>query len=148
MGPGSHWTAPRNVPILMRGKRDPGVADSSGAICVIDDDASVRRGLTRLIQSMRRDCVTCESGEEFLDTCGHLPFALVILDLRLPGRSGIETLREMRARGNDAAAVMMTGHERDGVRRECLEAGALDLWAKPVEPTALDGLLARIARPL
>jgi two-component system chemotaxis response regulator CheB len=68
----------------------------------------------------------------------------VLLDINMPRKSGVDALREMRDRGIDVPTVMMTGAERDGLRDSCLAAGAIDVLAKPVEPSAITRLVASI----
>lgn len=116
---------------------------ATASIWVVDDDLSVGRALRRLIQSLDVDCVLCTSGEELLSRIGTARPTFVLLDFHMPVTSGIEALRQMRARGIDVPTVMMTGVEREGNRLSCLAAGAAELLAKPVGvqtiATLLDG---------
>lgn len=112
-------------------------------IWIVDDDASVRRGLSRLIRSLDCDCLSFASGEELLAQLERSRPDGVLIDLHLPGRSGLEVLDEIRRRGAGVAAVMMTGIEREGQREACLAAGALDLVVKPVGASVIHSLLAR-----
>jgi CheY-like chemotaxis protein len=115
------------------------------SIWVVDDDPSVGRALRRLVQSLDIECVLCTSGEELLARIGAARPTLVLLDIHMPGTSGVEALRAMRARGIDVPTVMMTGAERDGTRESCLAAGAAEVLAKPVDANTINTLFGRFA---
>lgn len=86
------------------------------SIWVVDDDPSVGPALRRMVQALDIDCILCTSGEELLARIGAARPTFVLLDIHMPGTSGVEALRAMRARGIDVPTVMMTGVERDGTR--------------------------------
>jgi CheY-like chemotaxis protein len=117
----------------------------TASVLVVDDDPSVRRALKRLVNSMDVDCAVCTSGDEMLEIIATVQPTFVLLDVHMPRTSGVEALREMRARGFDVPTVMMTGIERDDTRETCLSAGAVDLLAKPVDAAVISGLLGRFA---
>lgn len=115
------------------------------SIWIVDDDPSVGPALRRMVRSLDIDCVLCTSGEELLAMIGTARPTFVLLDIHMPGTSGLEALRAMRARGIDVPTVMMTGVERDGTRATCLAAGAAELLAKPVDADTIIILLDRFA---
>lgn len=146
VGPMSHFAAPREparLPAATRARE----AMARPSIWVVDDDVSVGRALRRMVRALDADCVLCASGDAMLELLGTARPTFVLLDIHMPHQTGVEALREMRARGIDVPAVMMTGVEREGTRDACLAAGALDLLAKPVDADAITALLARIAGP-
>ena len=115
------------------------------SIWIVDDDPSVGRALRRMVQSLDIDCVLCTSGEELLSRIGTARPAFVLLDIHMPGTSGIDALRALRARGIDVPTVMMTGVEREGIRLTCLAAGAARVLAKPVNIATIAELFDRFA---
>ena len=120
---------------------------ATASIWVVDDDPSVGRALRRMVQSLGIDCVLCASGEELLARIGAARPTFVLLDIHMPGTSGVDALREMRARGIDVPTVMMTGVEREGARAVCLAEGAAEVLAKPVDARSVVNLLDRFAGP-
>lgn len=114
------------------------------SIMIVDDDPSVGRALVRLMTSLDIRCWLCASGDEMLAMVGTARPTLVLLDINMPRKSGVDALRQMRDRGIDVPTVMMTGAERDSLRESCLAAGAIDVLAKPVESSAITRLIASI----
>jgi FixJ family two-component response regulator len=104
-------------------------------VAVIDDDASVRKALGRLLRSAGLTVQLFASAEDFLQT--HTAAACVILDQCLPGLSGLELYRRLRDDGRSVAAVFITGHENEPTRREALAAGAVAFLHKPFDGEVL-----------
>jgi DNA-binding response OmpR family regulator len=117
---------------------------TSGCILVVDDDASLGRALRRMVRSMDIDCEVSSSGDEMLARLPGLRPTMVLLDIHMPEKSGIESLQEMRLRGFDVPTVMMTGVEREGTRATCLSAGAIEVLAKPIDAGAILQLFNRL----
>ena len=106
---------------------------TSPHIAIVDDDPGVRRALRRLALSLGYEPVTFASGEEFLASLGGgLPDCL-ILDLHLPGMSGVDVLAELGAGGFAFPVIVITGLDQPGVRDKCFRAGAADYLTKPIE---------------
>jgi FixJ family two-component response regulator len=104
-------------------------------VAVIDDDASVRRALGRLLRSAGLSVQLFASAEDYLQT--HTAAACVILDQCLPGLSGLELYRRLLEEGRQVAAVFITGHENEPTRREALAAGAVAFLHKPFDDEVL-----------
>jgi two-component system KDP operon response regulator KdpE len=114
-------------------------APSGARVLVVDDDAPIRRGLRINLERHGFRVETAESGEEALEGLAHHP-DLVILDLCLPDRSGLDIIREVRAHSDTPILVLsVLGAERDKVA--ALDLGADDYLTKPF---GVDELLARI----
>lgn len=118
---------------------------TTASIWVVDDDPSVGPALRRMVESLDIDCVLCTSGEDLLSRIGAARPVFVLLDIHMPGTSGIDALRALRARGIDVPTVMMTGVEREGTRASCLSEGAAEVLAKPVDAQTIVNLLDRFA---
>ncbi len=98
---------------------------------VVDDEPRLRQALSRLLKSDGFTTFEAGSGEEALTILGREPVALVLSDMRMPGMTGSELLREVRLRHPDIAFVLITAVAEVEVAVECLAAGAMDYITKP-----------------
>lgn len=107
-------------------------------ISVVDDDVSVRRALGNLISSVGYQVELFASAEEFLNS-GHLHDTdCLILDVRMPGLSGLELQQRLAATNYLIPIIFITAHASDEeARRRALEAGALDFLLKPFSEESL-----------
>ena len=127
---------------------DVAATASRGAVhcLLVDDDPLVRRTLARVLQSQGMSTVEVESASgalEWLEREGPVP--LLITDIYMPGMDGIELLRRVRRTWPDTAVLVITGVAEVGTAVECLQQGALDYLANPVQ---LDEVRARIHNAL
>jgi two-component system response regulator MprA len=111
------------------------------AILVVDDDAGLRKALRRVLVSQGFEVELASDGLEALETMRQRPFDLVVLDVMMPRRDGIDVCERLRAGGDQLPVLMLTA--RDAVRDRVtgLEAGADDYLVKPF---ANEELVARI----
>lgn len=106
-------------------------------VYVVDDDTSVRRALSRLMRACGLDVEVCGTANEFLASDhSHRP-ACLVLDVRLPGMSGVDLQRRLAACEPDLPIVVITGHGDEEIRRQMLQAGAVAFFAKPFDDRAL-----------
>ncbi len=111
-------------------------------ILVVDDDKmNLRR--TRLILEKYYDILTAESGQEALDRIYDEEIDLILLDIEMPGMSGIETFQRMKERGLDIPVIYLTasGYEDDVMN--AIRLGAVNYLKKPFLP---QDLMERIAK--
>lgn len=107
-------------------------------VLLIDDHALVRKGIEELLQSRGVQVVaSVGSGEEGVRRARELPTDLVLLDVKMPGMSGIDTLRALRAAGVRAPVVMLTMSREDADLGAALRAGAQGYLLKDIEPEEL-----------
>jgi two-component system, NarL family, nitrate/nitrite response regulator NarL len=107
-------------------------------VLLIDDHALVRRGIEELLQSRGVQVVaSVGSGEEGVRRAQELPADLILLDVRMPGMSGIETLQRLRSAGVQAPVVMLTMSREDADLSAALRAGARGYLLKDMEPEEL-----------
>lgn len=117
---------------------DPGSIPGIPAIrvMIVDDSLVARRVLQRILEQDGRFAVVgCHSGaNEAIRALGATPCDIVLLDLEMPGRSGVESLPELLATGQNAKVVILSGHhaEDGSVAIAALAAGARDVMTKPV----------------
>jgi FixJ family two-component response regulator len=112
-------------------------------VAIVDDDAAMRRSLERLLQAHGYATGGFASAEGFLES-GLADSAIgLVLDIHLPGMSGIELRRELLAAGKKVQVVFMTAFDDDATRAEALALGCLDYLEKPFETRRLTDALER-----
>ena len=110
-------------------------------VLVIEDDPTVGQFVKRGLEEQRWAVDLVTDGEEGEALARSQPYDLVVLDLRLPGRSGQEVLRNLRARGFEKPILVLTAQDAVDAKVETLRAGADDYVTKPF---AFEELLARV----
>jgi len=107
-------------------------------VLLIDDHALVRKGIEELLQSRGVQVVaSVGSGEEGVQRARELPADLILLDVKMPGMNGIDTLKQLRASGVKAPVVMLTMSREDADLSAALRAGAQGYLLKDIEPEDL-----------
>jgi RNA polymerase sigma factor (sigma-70 family) len=106
-------------------------------VFVVDDDASVRKALARLIGSVGISVETFASADEFLAREPHEGAACVLLDVRMPGLSGLQLQQHLAESGRSLAVIFMTGYGTIPMTVQAMKAGAVDFLEKPFEDQAL-----------
>jgi len=110
-------------------------------ILVVDDEPTVRDSLDRALRLDGYEVELAAGGEEGLTKAGRRPPDAIVLDVLMGGMDGLETCRELRARGARTPVLMLTARDAIGDRVAGLDAGADDYLVKPF---ALDELRARL----
>lgn len=105
-------------------------------ILIVDDEEGVRNMFADWL-SENYECQTAASADEALEYLAGQPCALVISDMMMPGRNGVELLREVTARYPETAFIMVSGVDRPQRVRDALRVGAFDYLIKPCELDAL-----------
>jgi FixJ family two-component response regulator len=123
------------------------MTEDRAAVFVIDDDASMRRSLDSLFRSVSLDVHLYASAQEFMRaTRPDVPGCLV-LDVRLPGMSGLTFQQELAKAGIAVPVIFITGHGDVPMTVRAMKAGAADFLTKPFEEQALlDAVDAAIER--
>ena len=114
-------------------------------VALVEDEAPVRTALARLLRLADYEVLAYASGEEFLTSLTQSMPQCVILDVHLPGLSGIEVQRQLRSARVQVPVVFITASDDPGLEREASEAGGLRMLRKPFSN---DELLATIASAL
>jgi len=107
--------------------------ESDALIAIVDDDPSVRRGLQRLIRSAGWKAETFASAQEFLARPPADAPSCLVLDLQLPGLSGLHLQQRMAELGLDIPIVFLTGHGDIPASVQAMKAGAIEFLTKPVD---------------
>jgi FixJ family two-component response regulator len=107
-------------------------------VFVVDDDLEVGQSLSWLLTEAGLSVQLFTSGRDFLDTYQpHHEEACLLLDVRMPGMSGLEVQRELASRGADVPVIFLTVYSDVTTRGRALRAGALDVLEKPVNDVRL-----------
>ena len=106
-------------------------------VYVIDDDESVRRAFQLLFQSVDLDAQAFCSAEEFLENASFSDGSCIILDMRMPGMTGLDLLRELVARKIGIPVIVVSAYDDELTRQRARESGAVAFFRKPVDDQAL-----------
>jgi FixJ family two-component response regulator len=120
-------------------------------IAIVDDEESIRKSLRRLLMAADLDTVVYASGQEFLDALrGRQPDCL-ILDLQMPGLTGLEIQRALAVARVRFPTIIITAHDEPEARARCLGAGAGAYLCKPLHDEllldAIANVLGRVGAP-
>jgi CheY-like chemotaxis protein len=118
-------------------------------LLIVDDEADVREFAANFFRKRKIDVVTAASGEEALEKVNKAKPRLVLLDIKMSGIDGVETLRRIKQIDTAIAVVMVTGKkpEEQGSFEECRQMGAADYIHKPLELEQLERVvMAALAR--
>lgn len=110
-------------------------------VLLVDDEIEFRELLAKRLNKRKLEVLTADGAEEALRLLAARPIDVVVLDVRMPGMSGTDALREIKARLPSVEVLMLTGHAQLDVALAGMELGAFDYLLKPVD---LDALLYRL----
>jgi DNA-binding NtrC family response regulator len=116
--------------------------DIKADILLVDDEEQFLKVLSQRLEGRGMKVDTSTSGEEALKRAKGKEFDAIILDLAMPGMSGIETLKRIRSENPDIQIIMLTGHGSVEKSVEAIKAGAVDFLEKPAD---LNKILEKIA---
>ncbi|WP_333993071.1 response regulator transcription factor [Burkholderia orbicola] len=111
-------------------------ARDAAVVAIVDDDEAVRDGLALLLRSVGMATRCYPDAAAFLADAGDPVLGCVLLDIRMPGMSGVDALDALRAR-RDLPVIVMTGHGNVDACRRAFKRGALDFLRKPVDDDEL-----------
>jgi FixJ family two-component response regulator len=107
------------------------MSEADAMIFVVDDDASMREALQRLLRSVGLQVTTFASAREFLQHRGADVPGCLVLDVRLPGLSGLDLQHELAAAQIDLPIIFMTGYGDIPMTVQAMKAGAVEFLTKP-----------------
>jgi FixJ family two-component response regulator len=106
-------------------------------IAIVDDDASVRKALTRLLKASSYTVETFASASDFLASLKQRIPDCLIVDLQMPGMDGLELRISLTRAGIAIPTIVVTAHDEPGDRERCSTAGATAYLLKPIQKTEL-----------
>jgi DNA-binding NtrC family response regulator len=110
-------------------------------ILVVDDEAIIRESIRDWLKDVGYRVETAKTGEEALEMIEKQDFSVIILDVRLPGKSGVTVLREVKAVKPQIKSIMITAYPSAELAAEAKKLGAVDYLIKPIFPEALERLI-------
>ena len=134
-------TAPRKDPAHAAGSMP-----LTATVCVIDDDRSIRRSIERLLVSYGLRVRTLESVEAFLGEADDIAAGCLILDVQLPGMSGLDLQKLLVRSGSTIPIIGMSGSTDRGLANEAMLLGASAFLCKPFDAQDLLGEVIRVLR--
>ena len=121
------------------------MTESQPIVFIIDDDISVRDGISDLLRSVGLDAHTYGSTQEFVSSKRPDASGCIILDVRLPGRSGLDFQQTLRELGIRLPVIFITGHGDIPISVRAMKSGAIEFLTKPInEQQLLDAVQAGI----
>jgi two-component system response regulator FixJ len=114
-------------------------------VFVVDDDSAVRAAVSMLVRTCGWEAVPCEDAEDFLRRYEPREKQCLVVDLRMPGLSGVQLQRKLRARGDDLPVIVVTAHHDLPEADEAYTMGARAVLGKPFKD---EDLLQRIRAAL
>jgi FixJ family two-component response regulator len=116
-------------------------------VVIVDDDESVRRSTDRLVRSFGYRTQVFGSGEDLLSAGAAAQAACLLLDVRMPGLSGLDVQRGLRERGVHVPILFFTALASDDEERRAREAGAVGFLRKPLAEAKLRQAIERAIAP-
>jgi len=112
-------------------------------LLVVDDDAEVRADMAEFFLRQGHHVEQAENGEHSLELLDRRSFDVIVLDLMMPGMSGLEVLKELHARSAECEVVMLTGEATIEAAVEAMKLGAREFLTKPISLKELDRLVRK-----
>jgi FixJ family two-component response regulator len=112
---------------------------NTGIVAIVDDDESMRAAIEDLLSSAGIKATSFASAEEFLLSGLRNETVCLISDIRMPGITGLELQAKLAAEGSRIPIIFITAYGNTRMRRQALEAGAIELLGKPFDDESLLG---------
>ena len=114
------------------------------SVLIVDDEPIVRESIRDWLKDTGYQVATAETGEEALELIEKQDFSVMVLDIRLPGKTGIRVLREVKAQRPWIKSIIITAYPSEETATEAMKLGAVDYLIKPVAPDDLERLIREI----
>lgn len=111
-------------------------------VLIIDDDKQFCRSLVKLLTNRKIDASAVSESDKAMDVLAASVYDVILLDIRMPGISGIDLLKQIKARGVEAEVIILSGHASVGTAMEAVRYGAYDYLMKPCD---IEELLVKIS---
>lgn len=117
-------------------------------VLIVEDEDIMRESLRDWLKDEGYEVETAEEGEEALRRIGEKDFGVAVLDLRLPGKDGLEVLKEATARNPKLKGIIITAYPSVETAVQAMKMGAVDYIVKPFAPDALEKAIQEVLGPL
>ena len=118
----------------------------ANSVLIVDDEPIVRESLRDWLKDAGYQVATAESGEEALEMIEKQDFGMVVLDIRLPGKTGIAVLKEIKTKRPWIKSIIITAYPSAVTANETEKLGAVDYLIKPIVPDDLESLIQETLR--
>src|SRR5882672_8766155 len=123
------------------------MADATGTVLVVDDDPALRESVGRLLRSLGLETQLFASISDFLESVPPDGPACLVLDVRLPGKSGLDLQRELAAANRGLPIIFITGHGDIPMSVQAMKGGAIEFLTKPFrDQDLLDAIQLGLSR--
>lgn len=112
-------------------------------ILIVDDEMTVCRSIQKALLSDALEIDTATGGDEALRKEGEKSYDVIVIDLMMPGRSGLDLLKSLKAKNSSAQVIMITGYPTMKTTVQSMQMGAFDYLPKPFLPAELRSIVAR-----
>jgi DNA-binding NtrC family response regulator len=110
-------------------------------ILIVDDEPIVRESIGEWLKDAGYEVATVETGEEAIAMIQKKDFGVLVLDVRLPGKTGIMVLRDIKVLKPEIKSIIITAYPTSELAAEAKELGAIDYLVKPIAPDDLERLI-------
>jgi len=110
-------------------------------VLVVDDEPGIRETMSDILALEGFSVTVASDGEAAVAMCAERSFDFALLDIRMPGMGGVETLQALKAMAPSLRVVMITGYEAGDLARRAMEAGAEAVFRKPLDVASFLPLL-------
>jgi DNA-binding NtrC family response regulator len=110
-------------------------------ILIVDDEAIVRESIRDWLKDAGYEIATAETGEEALALIEKQDFSVIIMDVRLPGKTGVTVLKEVKALKPGIKSIIITAYPSAEIVAEARKLGVVDYLIKPIAPDDLERLV-------
>lgn len=125
------------MPIERQRRDDPQAQESAPLVCLVDDDLSIRKSVSRLLESDGFSVQAFAAPEMFLNFVTRNTIQVAILDIWMDRMTGLELLVHLCAKSPGTRVIFITGHEDPAARATAMQAGAFAFFLKPFDDTEL-----------
>ena len=114
---------------------------SKKPILIVDDEPIVRESIRDWLKDAGYQVATAETGEEALEMIKKQDFSVIVLDIRLPGQTGITVLKQVKVLKPEIKSIIITAYPSTELSNEAKKLGAIDYLIKPIAPDDLERLI-------
>ena len=123
------------------GKTIKKASRKKSTVLIVDDEPIVRESLRDWLKDAGYQVTTAESGEEALELIEKQDFSVMVVDVRLPGKTGIKVLKEIKVLKPQIKSIVITAYPSAELAAEAMKLGAVDYLIKPIAPDDLERLI-------
>lgn len=116
-------------------------------ILIVDDDMDFAESLAEALEMFGHEVEFRFTGEAGIEAAAAGTFDVILMDIGLPGLNGVESMTEIRRADPDAICFLLTGYSATDVSQRGLDAGAVEVLTKPIDPEGLSRRLLQMKNP-